>query len=133
MQCTCDCLGCAVLPCLVCLFDLACFFLLISHLKTCLVCVNAPLFCPSGMSESCGAHCVNQSTEDHWRMGSAGKNIMAVSTKLHDTDDNEEGEVGTSQRVGGGTTVHLQVYVHMDVLTLNKLTPPYAPPAGQLL
>ena len=34
-----DCLGCAVLLCLVCLFDLACFFLsfflLISHLKTC--------------------------------------------------------------------------------------------------
>ena len=28
-----DCLGCAVLLCLVCLFDLACFFLLISHLK----------------------------------------------------------------------------------------------------
>ena len=25
--CTCDCLGCAVLLCLVCLFDLACFFL----------------------------------------------------------------------------------------------------------
>ena len=36
-----DCLGCAVLLCLVCLFDLACFFLssfssLISHLKTCM-------------------------------------------------------------------------------------------------
>ena len=34
-----DCLGCAVLLCLVCLFDLACFFLsfflLVSHLKTC--------------------------------------------------------------------------------------------------
>ena len=35
------CLGCAVLLCLVCLFDLACFFLssfssLISHLKTCI-------------------------------------------------------------------------------------------------
>ena len=54
------------------------------------------------MSESCGAHCVNQSTEDHWRVGSAGKNIMAVSTKLHDTDDNEEGEVGTGQKAGGG-------------------------------
>ena len=26
-QCTCDCLGCAELLCLVCLFDLACFFL----------------------------------------------------------------------------------------------------------
>ena len=38
----CACPGCAVLLCLVCLFDLAClllsFFLLISHLKTC-VCV----------------------------------------------------------------------------------------------
>ena len=36
-----DCLGCAVLLCLVCLFDLACFFLssflLISHLKTCII------------------------------------------------------------------------------------------------
>ena len=33
-----DCLGCAVLLCLVCLFDLACFFLSsdISHLKTCI-------------------------------------------------------------------------------------------------
>ena len=35
-----DCLGCAVLLCLVCLFDLACiflsFFLLICHLKTCI-------------------------------------------------------------------------------------------------
>ena len=34
-----DCLGCAVLFCLVCLFDLALrlsFFLLISHLKTCI-------------------------------------------------------------------------------------------------
>ena len=34
------CLGCAVLLCLVCLFNLACFFLssflLISHLKTCI-------------------------------------------------------------------------------------------------
>ena len=29
---TCDCLGCAVLLCLVCLFDLACFFLS-SHLS----------------------------------------------------------------------------------------------------
>ena len=58
------------------------------------------------MSESCGAHCVNQSTEDHWRVGSAGKNIMAVSTKLHDTDDNEEGEVGTGQSVGGGGGDH---------------------------
>ena len=28
-----DCLGCAVLLCLVCLFDLACFFLLPSHLS----------------------------------------------------------------------------------------------------
>ena len=27
VTCTCDCLGCAVLLCLVCLFDLACFFL----------------------------------------------------------------------------------------------------------
>ena len=27
LYCTCDCLGCAVLLCLVCLFDLACFFL----------------------------------------------------------------------------------------------------------
>ena len=27
LSCTCDCLGCAVLLCLVCLFDLACFFL----------------------------------------------------------------------------------------------------------
>ena len=33
-----DCLGCAALLCLVCLFDLALsFFLLISHLKTCTV------------------------------------------------------------------------------------------------
>ena len=33
-----DCLGCAVLLCLVCLFDLACFsfFLLIFRLKTCM-------------------------------------------------------------------------------------------------
>ena len=46
-----------------------------------------------GMSESCGAHCVNQSTEDHWKVGSAGKGLMAVATKLHDTDSNGEGEV----------------------------------------
>ena len=45
------------------------------------------------MSESCGAHCVNQSTEDHWRVGSAGKSLVAVSTKLHQTDSNGEGEV----------------------------------------
>ena len=47
----------------------------------------------AGLSESCGAHCVNQSTEDHWRVGSAGKSIMAVSTKLHNADESGEGEV----------------------------------------
>ena len=48
------------------------------------------------MSESCGPHCVNQSTEGHWKVGSAGKSMMGVSTKLHDADDNGEGEVGCS-------------------------------------
>jgi hypothetical protein len=36
---------------------------------------------------------VNQSTEGHWRVGSAGKNLVAVSTKLSDTDASGEGEV----------------------------------------
>ena len=45
------------------------------------------------MSESCGAHSVNQSTENHWRVGSAGKGLMAVSTKLNDTDVDGDGEV----------------------------------------
>ena len=49
----------------------------------------------TGMSESCGAHCVNQSTENHWRVGSAGKGLMAVSTKLNDTDVDGDGEVCT--------------------------------------
>ena len=47
----------------------------------------------AGMSESCGAHCINQLTEDHWKVGSAGKNLIGVSTKLSDTDSNGEGEV----------------------------------------
>ena len=45
-----DCLGCAVLLCLVCLFDLACFFLssfCISHLKTC-TCISCLLHPQSG-------------------------------------------------------------------------------------
>ena len=40
--------GCAVLLCLVCLFDLACFFLsfflLISHLKTCMRLVQCTMY-----------------------------------------------------------------------------------------
>ena len=38
---------------------------------------------------------MNQSTENHWKVGSAGKNLMAVSTKLSDTDVHGEGEVCT--------------------------------------
>jgi long-chain-fatty-acid--CoA ligase ACSBG len=58
-----------------------------------LMSLNIPMMNFYGMSESCGAHCVNQSTEDHWRVGSAGKSIMAVSTRLHNTDESGEGEV----------------------------------------
>ena len=36
---------------------------------------------------------MNQSTENHWRVGSAGKGLMAVSTKLNDTDVDGDGEV----------------------------------------
>ncbi|CAI8030818.1 Long-chain-fatty-acid--CoA ligase ACSBG2 [Geodia barretti] len=63
-----------------------------------LMSLNIPVMNFYGMSESCGAHCVNQSTEDHWRVGSAGKNLVAVSTKLSDTNVSGEGEICFSGR-----------------------------------
>ena len=42
-----DCLGCAVLLCLVCLFDLACFFLsFFLHLKTYIIMRSHVITCP---------------------------------------------------------------------------------------
>jgi long-chain-fatty-acid--CoA ligase ACSBG len=41
---------------------------------------------------------VNQLSKDQWKFGSAGKSLMAVSTKLRDTDSNGEGEICFSGR-----------------------------------
>ena len=46
-----------------------------------------------GMSESSGPHCLNLMLRDAWNVGSAGKNMFGVKTKLEQLDSDGEGEV----------------------------------------
>ena len=45
------------------------------------------------MSESSGPHYLNQMFRDHWKVGSAGKNINGVRKMLDQPDTKGEGEV----------------------------------------
>ena len=46
-----------------------------------------------GMSESSGPHCLNLMLRDAWNVGSAGKNMYGVKTKIDNQDPDGEGEV----------------------------------------
>ena len=65
----------------------------------CIVChcmyMHMSFNCDSGMGESSGPHCLNQMLHDHWRVGSAGKSINGVRTKLDHPDAEGEGEVSS--------------------------------------
>ena len=47
----------------------------------------------AGMSESSGPHSLNLFAPGRWSVGSAGKNMDGVRTKLDQPDEDGEGEV----------------------------------------
>ena len=55
--------------------------------------VNIPILEIYGMSESTGSHSVNFLGGGRWRVGSAGRALNGVETKIESPDVNSEGEV----------------------------------------
>lgn len=47
----------------------------------------------TGMSESSGPHSLNLTMRDHWKVGSAGKDMIGAKTKIDQQDADGEGEV----------------------------------------
>lgn len=45
------------------------------------------------MSESSGPHSLNLTMRDHWKVGSAGKDMIGAKTKIDQQDADGEGEV----------------------------------------
>ena len=56
--------------------------------------INIPLMELYGMSESSGPHTLNLVQHNMWRVGSCGKPIKGVQTKIFNQDEAGEGEVG---------------------------------------
>lgn len=55
--------------------------------------INIPLMNLYGMSESSGPHSLNLFSPGRWSVGSAGKNLDGVRTKLDQPDEDGEGEI----------------------------------------